>query len=289
MSSSALKAGVVSFEEARRIVEEHAAKARLGVVQSNVVHSSVVQSNNAESGKVEVLDLPSARGRILAETLVADRDFPPFARATRDGYAVRAADVERVPARLEVIGEIKAGDLVAGNVVGPGKAISIMTGAPLPAGADAVVMVEYTAEIPHSNVAKSATLEWGTHGNDACQSVASGGRVVEIQRGVKSGENFVPRGAEARAGQMLIEPGRGWIIRSLRLRRRSARAACGYFGSRVWLCFRRAMRWWRSARLRGQRRFGIRIRIRWRRRLKRRAARRCACRSLRMSRVGCGR
>ncbi|MGC2246333.1 MAG: molybdopterin molybdotransferase MoeA, partial [Terriglobales bacterium] len=171
MSSSASKAGVVSFEEARRIVEEHAAKVRLGAVKSN----------KSESGNIEVLDLLSSRGRVLAETLVADRDFPPFPRATRDGYAVRAADVERVPARLEVIGEVKAGDAGVSYAVGPGQAVSIMTGAPLPAGADAVVMVEYTAP---------------------------SGNGVEIQRGVQSGENFVSRGAEARAGQMLVEPGR---------------------------------------------------------------------------------
>ena len=171
MSSPVSTAGVVSFEEARRIVEEHAAKVRLGVVQFN----------NAESDNVEVLDLLSSRGRILAETLVADRDFPPFARAVRDGYAVRAADVEHAPARLEVIGEVKAGDSLESSAVGPGQAVSIMTGAPLPAGADAVVMVEYTAP---------------------------SGKDVEIQRSVKSGENFVPRGAEARAGQTLVESGR---------------------------------------------------------------------------------
>ncbi|MGA9471370.1 MAG: gephyrin-like molybdotransferase Glp [Terriglobales bacterium] len=198
MSSSVAMAGVVSFEEARRIVEAHAAKVRRGIVEST----------NAESGKVEVLSLPAARGRVLSEALVADRDFPPFLRATRDGYAVRAADVEQVPARLEVIGEIKAGESREIREVGPGQAVSIMTGAPLPAGADAVVMVEYTAEIPHPNVAQNATLEWGTHGLKAPQSAAFGGKFVEIQRSVKSGENFVPRGAEARAGKVLVEPGR---------------------------------------------------------------------------------
>src|SRR5271169_5444007 len=165
MSSPISAAGVVSFEEARRIVEEHAARMRLGVV---------------ESTGVETVELLAARGRVLAETVVADRDFPPFARATRDGYAVRAADVERVPARLEVIGEVKAGDSVANYAVGPGQAVSIMTGAPLPVGADAVVMVEYTA---------------------------SSGRSIDTQRTVKAGENFVPRGAEARAGQVLVEQG----------------------------------------------------------------------------------
>lgn len=165
MSSSSAVPGVVSFEVARRIVDEHAAPVRAAIV---------------ELRDVETVGLMAARGRVLAETLIADRDFPPFARATRDGYAVRAADVERVPARLEVVGEIKAGDSAAGFTVGDGQAVSIMTGAPLPSGADAVVMVEYTA---------------------------SSGQSVEIQRSVTTGENFVPRGAEARARQVLVEPG----------------------------------------------------------------------------------
>jgi molybdopterin molybdotransferase len=166
MSLSVSTTGVVSFEEARQIVEEHAANLLLAVVKS---------------GSVETVELLAARGRVLAETLVADRDFPPFARATRDGYAVRAADVEQVPARLEVIGEVKAGDSGVNVAVGPGQAVSIMTGAPLPTGSDAVVMVEHTASREAS---------------------------VEIQRSGKSGENFVPRGAEAREGQVLVEPGR---------------------------------------------------------------------------------
>jgi molybdopterin molybdotransferase len=132
---------------------------------------------------VETLDLLAAVGRVLAEGIVADRDFPPFARATRDGYAVRAADLAQVPARLEVLGEVKAGDWPEPEVcsVGRGQAVGIMTGAPLPAGTDAVVMVEYTV---------------------------AAGTAVEIQRGVKPGENFVPRGAEARAGQRLLDRGR---------------------------------------------------------------------------------
>jgi len=132
---------------------------------------------------VETLDLLAASGLVLAEEIVADRDFPPFARATRDGYAVRAADLAQVPVRLEVVGEVKAGDWPEPGVcsVGRGQAVGIMTGAPLPAGADAVVMVEYTV---------------------------AAGKSVEIQRSVKPGENFVPRGAEARAGQRLLDRGR---------------------------------------------------------------------------------
>jgi molybdopterin molybdotransferase len=166
MSSIPPPAGVVSFEEARRIVEEHAAKT---LAVRFALHET------------EIVDLLAARGRVLAEPVSGDRDFPPFARATRDGYAVRAADVQTVPAKLEVIAEIKAGDEVSLITIHPGQAASIMTGASLPAGADAVVMVEYTS---------------------------ASGKLVEIQRSIGGGENFVPRGAEARAGQRLVERGR---------------------------------------------------------------------------------
>jgi molybdopterin molybdotransferase len=131
----------------------------------------------------ETVDLMTGLGRVLAEGIVADRDFPPFARAARDGYAVRAADVAEVPAQLEVVGEVKAGEWPEPGVltVGRGQAVGIMTGAPLPAGADAVVMVEQTSLANHS---------------------------VEVRRGVRVGENFVPRGGEALAGQVLLDRGR---------------------------------------------------------------------------------
>jgi len=162
MPSVLISACVLSFEEARHVVEQHAAQ---------------VSVSDAETA-----DLLAATGRVLAEPILADRDFPPFPRVTRDGYAVRAADVIQVPARLEVVGEIKAGDLPDPSLcsVQPGQAISIMTGASLPPGADAVVMVEYTSQ---------------------------SGSSVEIQRSAGTGENFVPRAAEARAGQLLIDPG----------------------------------------------------------------------------------
>jgi molybdopterin molybdotransferase len=164
-SSAGTASRVVSFEVARHLVEQHA----IGV----------------SPRAVEAVDLLSAVGRVLAEEIVADRDFPPFDRATRDGYAVRAADVAEVPARLEVVGEVKAGDWPdpARCSVGRRQAVGIMTGAPLPAGADAVVMVEHTSLLVASNS-------------------------VEVQRGVGAGENFVPRAAEARAGERLLDRGR---------------------------------------------------------------------------------
>jgi molybdopterin molybdotransferase len=89
---------------------------------------------------VEEVALENAAGRVLAENVAADRDSPAVARSVRDGYAVRAIDL---PGQLQVIGEVRAGEKFAGTV-GPGQAVEIMTGAPIPAGADAVVMVEHT-------------------------------------------------------------------------------------------------------------------------------------------------
>jgi molybdopterin molybdotransferase len=89
---------------------------------------------------VEEVAMRDAAGRVLAEDVAADRDTPALARSVRDGYAVRAVDA---PGELQVIGEARAGGRF-GGFVGPGQAVEIMTGAPVPDGADAVAMVEYT-------------------------------------------------------------------------------------------------------------------------------------------------
>ena len=163
--------GVLPFEEARHLVEE--------------------QARNVKPPEPETIDLLAASGRILAEDLAADRDFPPFARATRDGYAVRAADVAKVPARLEVIGEVKAGDSPDGYSIDHAQVIAIMTGAPLPAGADAVVMVEHTSEI----------------GAGGALNAGKSRKLIDVHRSVSRGDNFVPRAAEAREGQPLLNRG----------------------------------------------------------------------------------
>jgi molybdopterin molybdotransferase len=162
MASTPTQFLVLSFEDARRVVEDHASRL----------------SPRAR----ETVDLLHAAGRILAEPVVADRDIPPFARSTRDGYAVRAADLVQLPATLTMIGEIKAGPLTdrASLQLNPGEAVSIMTGAPVPQSADAVVMIEYTS--------------------------LQGDR-VEITKGVASGENIVAQGAEAKRGSLLLNPG----------------------------------------------------------------------------------
>ncbi|MGH9782315.1 MAG: molybdopterin molybdotransferase MoeA, partial [Candidatus Acidiferrales bacterium] len=117
-------------------------------------------------------------GRILAQEIVADRDYPPFDRAARDGFAVRAADCRESGAKFHVIGEIAAGGAFAGTV-GAGECVQIMTGAAAPRGADAVVMVEHTRA--------------GTQENE-----------VTIERTAEAGMNIVPRGTESRTGDVLL-------------------------------------------------------------------------------------
>lgn len=152
---------VLSFEDARHLVEQHAATAR-------------------PRGK-ELVALLDSQGLILAEPVLADRNFPPFPRATRDGYAVHAADLEMLPATLQVIGEIRAGAVADATFkLQPGQAASIMTGAPAPAGSDAVVMVEYTSR----------------QGNQ-----------VTITKTIAAGDNIVPIAAEAQRGDRLLSPG----------------------------------------------------------------------------------
>ncbi len=127
----------------------------------------------------ELVELLDGIGLVLAEPVFADRDFPPFPRATRDGYAVRVADLADVPAQLRVVSETKAGD-TSSIAVNSGEAVAIMTGAPVPNGADAVVMIEYS----------SRNGEW-----------------VQITKGVAAGENIVPAASEAKRGQRLLTPG----------------------------------------------------------------------------------
>ncbi|NEC41301.1 molybdopterin molybdenumtransferase MoeA, partial [Streptomyces sp. SID8016] len=96
------------------------------------------------------LQLPDAQGCVLVKDVVVEVALPPFDNSSMDGYAVRVADVEgaseEFPAVLTVIGDVAAGSagLADDQAVGPGQAARIMTGAPLPAGAEAVVPVEWT-------------------------------------------------------------------------------------------------------------------------------------------------
>jgi molybdopterin molybdotransferase len=153
---------MISYLEARRIVAETA--------------GACVRTHPPAR---HTLPLEEALGCVLAEALRADRDAPPFDRATRDGYAVRAEDVARVPCTLALAGEVRAGGEYAG-AVGAGRCVQIMTGAAVPRGADAVVMIEHTE--------------------------AAGGSIV-VKRSVEAGANVVARGSEARQAAVVLPPG----------------------------------------------------------------------------------
>ena len=145
-----------SFADARRLVVE--------------------QTLAARRLETESVPLEQCAGRVLAEFASADRDYPPVARSLRDGFAVRAADL---PGQLALIGEVRAGAEFAGEVEA-GQCVEIMTGAPLPRGADAVVMVEY---------------------------VKREGAAISIERRPASGEFVNAAGSEARRGQAVLPAG----------------------------------------------------------------------------------
>jgi molybdopterin molybdotransferase len=133
---------------------------------------------HAGSRPTTTLATTDALGHILAQEIRSDREYPPFNRSTRDGYAV--ASKEATPgATLRCVGEIKAGDTVTQPLTA-GACMQIMTGAAVPPGADAVVMIEFT----HRN-------------NDA----------VTFDRATQPGQNIVPRGSEAHTGDAALSPG----------------------------------------------------------------------------------
>ena len=152
--------GVVEFDEALEIVLQHAGG--LGRLTT------------------EMQALLDCGGRVLGESLEADRDQPPFDRSTRDGFAVRAAEV--AGAELRVAGLVRAGERWLGGGLDGGMAVEIMTGAPMPEGADAVVMVEHVERL---------------------------GGAIRLTEGrtVRAGENIVVRGSEARQGEDLLAMG----------------------------------------------------------------------------------
>lgn len=145
----------VSFEEARNLVLRHV----------------------RPIAATESVPLLAAAGRVIAEDVPADRDYPPVARSVRDGFAVRSTDE---PRDLRVIGEVRAGESFHGEVH-PTEAVEIMTGAPMPAGADAVIMVEH---------------------------VTRNGDRITTDRTIKAGDNVNPQASEAHQGDVVLPRGR---------------------------------------------------------------------------------
>jgi len=152
---------VVSFDAALNVVVQQAA--RLG------------------RRTQEQVRLMESLGRVLAQAVMADRDQPPFHRSTRDGFALRAVDAV-AGTWLPVTGKVKAGETWSQGALKAGEAIEAMTGAPVPEGADAVVMLEHVER-----------------SSDAIKLAAG--------RGIEAGENIVARGSEAHAGDEVLAAG----------------------------------------------------------------------------------
>jgi molybdopterin molybdotransferase len=140
----------------------------------------VITQSKARARVCPTVDLPIAQalGRVLAQEVRCDREYPPFNRSTRDGYAVHSSEA-KAGASLRCVGEIKAGDAVF-QPLASGTCVQIMTGAAVPPGADAVVMIEFT---------KRAT------------------DTVTFERTTQAGQNIVDRGSEAQAGDVALQPG----------------------------------------------------------------------------------
>jgi len=157
-----------SFEDARRKVIE--------VIGAR----TAAPARTAATETIDISGDPSvALGRILAEDILADRNYPPFNRSIRDGFALRATDAAVPGARLRVVGESRAGVAFDG-AIGEGECVRILTGAPLPKGANAVLMHEHARVQDDFVVPKQATYE---------------------------GQHYVVAGAEARVGEVVVPRG----------------------------------------------------------------------------------
>jgi molybdopterin molybdotransferase len=143
-------------------------------------------------GRIEHVPLVDAEGRVLAQTILASHDLPPFTNSSMDGFALRSADVQSAsresPVELRVIADLPAGRDPRGISIGPGQAVRIMTGAPLPQGADAVVPVEDTDQAERRSITLPSS--------------------IRIFRAVAPGESVRPAGMDAHAGETIFAPGR---------------------------------------------------------------------------------
>src|SRR3990167_4321223 len=128
----------------------------------------------------ERVELEQSLGRVLAEEVRANSDQPPYDISAMDGYALRSADLTGIPATLQIIEDIKAGDMPT-KTLASGQCARIMTGAPMPQGADAVIRVEDTEASPDNR--------------------------VQINQSVKPGNDIRRLGENMRNGEVVLSPG----------------------------------------------------------------------------------
>ncbi|MCU1320994.1 MAG: molybdenum cofactor synthesis domain protein [Acidobacteriaceae bacterium] len=179
---------VMDFDTALKIVLEHA--------------------RGLKPLSTERVGLSDSRARVLAQEVRADRDQPAFNRSTRDGFAVRASELSA--GTLHVAGQVRAGQNWPGGEIADRACVEIMTGAPVPEGFDAVVMVEHVELKQVERGETSITLSAG--------------------RSLKPGENVVPRGAEARNGDLVLGAGTPMGAAEIALA-----ASCGYVDVEVFV------------------------------------------------------
>lgn len=182
---------MISVDEAIRIVKE--------------------QTPELPSEKIELAD---AMGRVLAEDVIADSDLPPFDRAQMDGYALRAADTAAVPVRLRVAGEAAAGRGWH-ETLQAGEAVRIMTGAPVPAGADSVQQVEVTSELDEG------------HSVEIFKSTEPGQFIIKRASEITRGATILRAGEEITAARMAVLASSGYAKVLAGMRPRVAVLATG--------------------------------------------------------------
>jgi len=168
----------------------------------------------------EFVPLDDSLGRTLREDLIAEEPNPRFANSAMDGYAVRSADIASVPVSLRVLEVVPAGR-VPSLAVGPGEAIKVMTGAPIPEGADVVVPVERTSSSSPDSVSVLVSLPIGEHVRPAGEDFGAGEKLVSSGRGIDPGViailaalghptaevSLLPRVAVISTGDELVSPG----------------------------------------------------------------------------------
>lgn len=151
----------------------------------------------------ESVPLQQALGRVLAEDVLANRDQPPYAVSAMDGFALRSADVAQAPVVLEIIEDIKAGEMPTKTVCA-GQCARIMTGAPLPQGADAVLRVEDTEQVsrefPHPTPPPV-----GEGANGSLREEHS--TLVQIKVAAQPGNDIRKRGESMRTGETVLKAG----------------------------------------------------------------------------------
>jgi len=198
-------------------------RSRTGLDKIMLTYEQALNIVLANSARMPVIQtaLTEATGRVLAEDIVSDVNMPPFDKSAMDGYAVRAQDVEKVPANLRVIDVIRAG-YPSDKSVSAGECSKIMTGAPIPSGADAVVMVEDTEPLGDNRVRIRCGVSKGSNicplgeevlKDDVVVREATVLRPFEIALAAAAGRTTLhvyaaPQVAILATGDEIIEPGR---------------------------------------------------------------------------------